>query len=133
MDFDGSHRVAASAGAGWDVVPDANRVAQWLPAVAVAPDVHDGTAAELEGDSHGLPCGLTTPWDATWRECTLEWGNSDGYRGSLHVSDEPSVSSEVRVNVRVPQEKVASFPGAEAEIRRGMKEALDRLPALVAQ
>jgi len=57
--------------------------------------------------------------------------SSDGYRGSLRVLDRAVGSSGVEVHVTVRDERVASFPDAEAEIRQGMEEALDRLSSLV--
>jgi hypothetical protein len=49
------------------------------------------------------------------------------------VIDRAVGSSEVGVHVTVPDERVASSPDAEAVIRQGMEEALDRLSALVAR
>jgi uncharacterized protein YndB with AHSA1/START domain len=131
MDFDGSRTVAASVDAVWVVVSDANRVADWLPTVALARAVNDGSGVELAGDSHGHPYRLTTSWEVNDKERTLKWGGDDGYRGSLRVVEESSGSSVIRVNVSVPEERTASFPGAEEEIRHGMQQALDRLAALV--
>ena len=132
MDFDGSRIIGASGDAVWALATDVTRLTEWLPTVAAAHTTHDGKMVELEGESHGHLYKLASPWKTSASERTLEWrGNSgDGYAGSLRIVDEPSGSSEVRVHVSVPEERVNAFPGAEAEIKRGMEDALDRLSAL---
>ncbi len=139
MDFDGSRRLDVSGDAVWSVVADPNRLPEWLPTVAAAhvPEGTDGSnqSVELEGESHGHAYSLSGLWNADGTARRLEWAGAggDGYRGSLRVLDRVAGSSEVEVHVTVPDERVASFPDAGAEIRRGMEETLDRLSTLVAR
>ncbi len=134
MDFDGSRSVAASGDAVWQVVSDAGRLADWLPTVAAA-RAKAAESVELEGESHGHPYKVTSPWRTNEATRTLEWGDSagDGYRGSLRVVGQASEPAQVQVHVSVPDERVTSSPEGEAVIRRGMEEALDRLSALAAR
>ena len=133
MEVDGSRRVAASGDAIWEVVSDANRVAEWLPTVGAARAEHNGTTVELEGDSHGHRYKMASAWNVSAKERALEWGGRDGYHGSLRVVEEGTGSSEIRVHVSIPEALVESSAGAEGEIRQGMEDALGRLSALVSR
>jgi hypothetical protein len=85
------------------------------------------TASVTAPSSPTLPC----PWSADQGVRELEWGSGAGYRGLLRVQDASSGSSEIQVSLSVPDERVASWPDAEAEVRRGMEEAFDRLSTLL--
>ena len=134
MDFDGFRSLDVSSDAVWAVVADPKRLPEWLPTVTTA-RVPEGSSVsvELGGESHGHTYSLTSLWRADDGDHRLEWAGAggDGYRGSLRVLDRAVGSSGVEVHVTVPDERVASFPDAEAEIRQGMEEALDRLSSLV--
>jgi uncharacterized protein YndB with AHSA1/START domain len=136
MDFDGFRDIDASGDAVWAVVADPKRLPEWLPTVATAhvPGATGGSSIELEGESHGHTYSLTSMWRADDAVHRLEWAGagSDAYKGSLRVLDRAVGSSGVKVHITVPDERVASSPDAEAVIRQGMEEALDRLSALVA-
>ena len=138
MNFDGSRRLEVDGEAVWAIVADPRRLPDWLPTVVSAHLTAEGegqsASVELEGDSHGHPYCLTSPWSEDRRVRKLEWGGSSraDYRGSLRVQDAAAGSSEIYLYLSVPDERVASWPDAEAEIRRGMEEAFDRLSTLVA-
>ena len=137
MNVDGSRRLEVSGEAVWAVVADPRRLPEWLPTVVAAHVTAEGegqnAGVELEGESHGHSYSLTSLWSEDQRVHELEWGSgSAGYRGSLRVRDAAGGSSEIHVNLSVPDERVASWPDGVAEIRRGMEEAFDRLSTLLA-
>ncbi len=135
MDFAGSRKLSASAEAVWAVVVDTSRLGEWLPMVSVARSMGGaGAGVELEGESHGHPYTLTSSWDADDAAHRVDWrGNSgDGYEGSLEIVSADAGTSEVRVHVNVPEARIATYDNGEAEIRRGIENAFDRLSALVA-
>ena len=139
MIVDDSRTLAVSAQAVWAIVADPRRLPEWLPTVATAHFATQGegqnASIELEGESHGHRYSLTSLWADDQDVHKLVWGDNSigGYRGSLSVQDLATGSSEIQLNLNVPDERVASWPDAEGEIRRGMAEAFDRLSILIAR
>jgi len=106
----------------WAIVADPRRLPEWLATVAASHLTTRGegqnASVEPEGESHGHRYSLTSLWGEDQDVHELEWGNSSsgGYRGSLRGQDAATGSSEIHVNLSVPDERVASWPEAEGEI-----------------
>jgi len=126
-DFEQSQDIGAAPEAVWRLVSDRSRLADWVPtATASRPAGED--AVQLQGESHGHDYdtrgGFVTD-DAAKR---LSWDSPrhSGYRGTLVVADHPD-GSRVTVRVTIPDAPAQ----ADEEIKRGLRETLDRIARLV--
>lgn len=128
---DSSRTIQASGDAVWRVVADPARLAEWVPTARVARPV-DAEDVHLEGESHGHPYSVTSPFHADEAQHRLEWSAPDvpGYEGSLQVVDRGG-SSEVQIHLSIPDAKMPASDEVLAELRRGTEEVLDRLVSLV--
>jgi uncharacterized protein YndB with AHSA1/START domain len=110
----------------WRLVSDPQRLAEWVPTATSSRPVGQDTV-ELRGDSHGHDYDITSGFlaDDDARQLSWESPRHNGYRGVLTVTGDDAGS---RVNVRVTVPEVP--PGAEAEMARGLGEALDRIAQL---
>lgn len=122
----------ASSDAVWQVVADPARLAEWVPTTRIAQRA-DAEDVHLEGESHGHPYAVTSPFHAEPTQRRLDWSGEHvpGYAGSLQVIDRDG-SAEVQIHLTIPDDRLPTSDEVIAEIRRGTEEALDRLAALVA-
>ena len=140
MDFDVSRRLDVSSDTVWAVVADPTRLPEWLPTVVAARMLSDtprgslSVSVELEGSSHGHPYSLTSRWTAAEADHHLEWAGTDGagYTGSLRVLGGTMGTSEVKLHLTVPNERVADLDAEAEESARGIEDAFDRLSSLLA-
>jgi hypothetical protein len=86
----------------------------------------------LEGESHGHPYALTSPFHADQARRRLDWSAPDvpGYAGSLQLVDRDG-ATEVQIHLTITDDRLPASDEVIAEIQRGTDEALDRLGALV--
>jgi uncharacterized protein YndB with AHSA1/START domain len=125
-DFEQSRDVGAAPAAVWRLVSDPNRLADWVPTTTASRPA-GGDAVELQGESHGHDYdtrgGFVTD-DAAMR---LSWDSPrlSGYRGTLVVADHEA-GSRVTVHVTIPDAPAR----ADEEIKRGLRETLDRIAGL---
>jgi len=128
---DSSRMLDASGDAVWRVVADPARLADWVPTARVARPT-DADDVHLEGESHGHPYSVTSPFHADQAQRRLDWSAPEipGYAGSLQVVDR-GAASEVQIHLTIPDDKLPASDDVVAEIRRGTEEALDRIGALV--
>jgi uncharacterized protein YndB with AHSA1/START domain len=125
-DFEQSRDVGAAPAAVWRLVSDPNRLADWVPTTTASRPA-GGDAVELQGESHGHDYdtrgGFVTD-DAAMR---LSWDSPrlSGYRGTLVVADHEA-GSRVTVHVTIPDAPAR----ADEEIKRGLRETLDRIASL---
>ena len=124
--------IQATDDAVWHVVADPARLAEWVPTARIAQPA-DSENVHLEGESHGHPYSVTSPFHANEEQRRLEWTAPDvpGYEGSLEVLAQGQ-SSEVQLSLTLPHERLPASEEVIAEVRRGMDEALDQLAKLVA-
>jgi uncharacterized protein YndB with AHSA1/START domain len=129
---DSSRRFNASTDAVWQVVADPARLAEWVPTTRLAQRA-DAEDVHLEGESHGHPYAVTSPFHADPEQRRLDWSaqHVPGYTGSLQVIDRDG-SAEVQIHLAIPDDKLPPSDEVIAEIHRGTEEALDRLAVLVA-
>ncbi|HTF49758.1 MAG TPA: SRPBCC family protein [Pseudonocardia sp.] len=128
---DSSRVLEASTDAVWQVVADPARLADWVPTARFArPERSDNV--HLEGESHGHPYSVTSPFHTDPARHRLDWSAPDapGYEGSLHVVDHDG-DAEVQIHLSIPDDRIPPSEEVLAEIQRGMEEALDRLSALL--
>jgi uncharacterized protein YndB with AHSA1/START domain len=125
-DFEQFRDVGAAPAAVWRLVSDPNRLADWVPTTTASRPA-GGDAVELQGESHGHDYdtrgGFVTD-DAAMR---LSWDSPrlSGYRGTLVVADHEG-GSRVTVHVTIPDAPAR----ADEEIKRGLRETLDRIAGL---
>ena len=115
----------------WAVVADPARLADWVPTMRLAEPSGDNEV-HLEGESHGHRYSLDSMLRIDEGDRRLSWGaeGDEGYRGWLRVQDRPP-GAEVHIHVTIPDDRIGPQPeAAAAELRRGVKEAFDRLAAL---
>lgn len=124
---DSSRVFNASSDAVWQVVADPARLAEWVPTTRIAQRA-DAEEVHLEGESHGHPYAITSPFHAEPAHRRLDWSGErvPGYAGSLLVIDRDG-SAEVQIHLTIPDDKLPPSDEVIAEIRRGTEEALDRL------
>jgi hypothetical protein len=129
---DSSRMFNASSDAVWQIVADPARLAEWVPTTRLAQRA-DAEDVHLEGESHGHPYAVTSPFHADPARHCLDWSaqHVPGYAGLLQVLDRDG-SAEVRIHLTIPDNKLPPSDEVIAEIRRGTEEALDRLAVLVA-
>jgi len=129
---DSSRVFNASSDAIWQVVADPAQLAEWVPTTRIAQRA-DAEEVHLEGESHGHPYAITSPFHAEPAHRRLDWSGErvQGYAGSLLVIDRDE-SAEVQIHLTIPDDKLPPSDEVIAEIRRGTEEALDRLAMLVA-
>jgi uncharacterized protein YndB with AHSA1/START domain len=125
-DFELSREIDVAPEAVWVLVSDPERLADWVPTTTTShPAGHD--AVQLQGESHGHDYDLRGGFIADDDARRLVWDSprQSGYRGSLTVAGHDA-GSRVTVQVTIPD-----IPAAEhEEIRRGLREALDRIGRL---
>jgi uncharacterized protein YndB with AHSA1/START domain len=125
-DFEQSRDIGAASEAVWRLVSDPNRLADWVPTTTASRPAGED-AVRLRGESHGHDYdtrgGFVTD-DAAKR---LSWDSPrlSGYRGSLVVADHEG-GSRVTVSVTIPDAPAQ----ADEEIKRGLRETLDRIAGL---
>lgn len=125
-EFEDSREMGAPAQDVWRLVRDPQRLAEWVPtATSSRPTGQD--SVELKGDSHGHDYDITSGFAADEDARRLSWESPrrNGYRGVLAVTGDDA-GSRVTVRVTVPDLP----PGADAEMARGLGEALDRIDRL---
>jgi hypothetical protein len=85
---DSSRMLHASSDAVWQVVADPTRLAEWVPTTRLAQRA-DTEDVHLEGESHGHPYAVTSPFHAEPAQRRLDWSaqHVPGYAGSLQVLD----------------------------------------------
>jgi uncharacterized protein YndB with AHSA1/START domain len=125
-DFELSREIDVAPEAVWVLVSDPERLADWVPTTTAShPAGHD--AVQLQGESHGHDYDLRGGFIADDDARRLVWDSprQSGYRGSLTVAGHDT-GSRVTVQVKIPD-----IPAAEhEEIRRGLRETLDRIGRL---
>jgi uncharacterized protein YndB with AHSA1/START domain len=125
-DFEQSREIYAGADAVWRVVSDPGRLADWVPTARSSRPAGEDSV-QLAGESHGHDYDLQSGFAADDAARRLSWDSPrhTGYQGTLEVA-ERGTSSVVTVRVTIPD-----IPSsAEAEITRGVGEALDKIAAL---
>ena len=129
---DSSRTIHATTDAVWRVVSDPSRLAEWVPTAQTARSA-DADDVHLEGESHGHSYSVTSPFHADEIKRRLDWSapGVPGYAGSLQLTDRGD-TTEVAIQLTIPDEKLPASKDVVAEIRRGTDEALDRLGAIVA-
>lgn len=130
-EVDGSRSFGVDGDAVWAIVADPAQLADWVPTMRLAEPVGK-EEVHLEGESHGHRYSLESQLRIDEGDRFLRWGaeGEEGYRGWLRVVNRPP-GSEVHIHVIVPDERLGTSADADAEIQRGLQEALDRLAALL--
>lgn len=107
-------------------------MAEWVPNTHIAQRA-DAEDVRLEGESHGHPYAVTSPFGAEPAQRRLDWSGEHvpGFAGSLLVIDRDG-SAELRIHLTIPDDKLPPSDDVIAEIRHGTDEALDRIAVLVA-
>jgi uncharacterized protein YndB with AHSA1/START domain len=125
-DFEQSRDVGAAPEAVWRLVSDPNRLADWVP-TATASHPAGGDAVQLQGESHGHDYDTRGGFVADAAAMRLSWDSPrlSGYRGTLVVADLAG-GSRVTVSVTIPD----ALARADEEIKRGLRETLDRIASL---
>ena len=125
-DFEKSREMAASPEVTWAVVSDPGRRADWVPTARSSRPAGDRTV-HLRGQSHGHDYDTNSGFVTDNGARRLSWNSPrlPGYEGVLTVTEHGAGS---RVTVRVTLPDVP--PGSDAELERGLGEALDRIDRL---
>ena len=123
---DSSRTLDASSDAVWRIVQDPARLAECVPTTRPAQRA-DTDGVHLEGEPHGDPNAVTSPFHADPAQRRLDWSapHGPGYAGSLQVVDRGR-SAEVQIYLTIPDDHLPPTDEVVAEIRRGTEEALDR-------
>lgn len=121
-----SREMPAAAEAVWRLVSDPRRLADWVPTIAASRPAGEG-AVQLQGESHGHRYDTSGGFAADDGARRLSWDSPrySGYQGALTVAGH-GAGSRVTVRVTVPDLP----PDVEAELVRGVDEALDRIGRL---
>jgi uncharacterized protein YndB with AHSA1/START domain len=125
-DFEQSREVGATPDAVWRLVSDPNRLADWVPTTTASRPAGED-AVRLQGESHGHDYDTRGGFVADDAAKRLSWDSPrhSGYRGTLVVADHAG-GSRVTVGVTIPDAPAQ----ADEEIRRGLRETLDRIAGL---
>ena len=125
-DFEGSREMGATPEIVWRLVSDPQRLADWVPTTMSSRPVGEDSV-QLQGESHGHDYDTRGGFDADDAAHRLSWDSPrhSGYRGVLTVTGQGG-GSLVTVRVSIPDVP----PGADAELARGLDEALDRIDRL---
>jgi len=125
-DFEQSQEIDAAPEAVWRLVSDPRRLAEWVPtATASRPAGED--AVQLRGESHGHGYDTRSGFVADDGARRLSWDSPrlSGYGGALTVA-EHGAGARVTVRVSIPDAPL----GADEEILKGLREALERIGRL---
>ena len=125
-DFEQSQDIGAAPEAGWRLVSDPNRLADWVPTTTASRPAGEDVV-ELRGESHGHDYDTRGGFVADDNARRLSWDSPrrSGYRGTLMVADREG-GSRVTVWVTIPDAPAR----ADEEIMRGLRETLDRIADL---
>jgi uncharacterized protein YndB with AHSA1/START domain len=125
-DFEQSREVGAAPDTVWRLVSDRARLAEWVPTTTASRPA-GADAVQLQGESHGHDYDTRGGFVADDAARRLSWDSPrrSGYRGTLVVADHAG-GSRVTIWVTIPDAPAQ----AEEEIRRGLRETLDRIAGL---
>lgn len=128
-EFEQSRDVGAAADAVWHLVSDPNRLVDWVPTTTASRPAGED-AVQLQGESHGHDYDTSSGFVTDDAAKQLSWDSPrrSGYRGTLVVADHAG-GSRVTVRVAIPDAPAR----ADEEIKRGLREALDRIAGLAGE
>ncbi len=125
-DFEQSRDVGAAPEAVWRLVSDRSRLADWVPTTTASRPAGED-AVQLRGESHGHDYDTRGGFVADDAAKRLSWDSPrhSGYQGTLVVAEHAG-GSRVTVQVTIPDAPAQ----ANEEIKRGLRETLDRIARL---
>jgi uncharacterized protein YndB with AHSA1/START domain len=128
MEYEESRGMPAEAEIVFDVLSDVDKMERWLP-TAMQVESAGPDKVHVEGGGDGFHYDTEGLFRARPEQLRIEWG-SEGpdYAGWAQVYHSGAGASEVNLHLSFFGDQPQAHEGAEAEeMRKGMREALDRL------
>jgi uncharacterized protein YndB with AHSA1/START domain len=128
MEYEESRGMPADAEIVFDVLSDVDAMERWLP-TAMDVETAGPDRVHVTGGGEGFRYDTEGLFRAQKDQLRIEWG-SEGpdYAGWAQVYHSGAGASEVNLHLSFLGDQPQAHDGREAEqIRRGMREALDRL------